>query len=506
MSEKAKTKNSVKTALITRCQFEFSQSDQNGRVCNKIEHDGGKLKELLVRGRIIEDQLKGLSDGDQYKLKETIHDLQDDVKDTDEQIMEIANFLNKKSETVTVDDDDADTSVNMMKKTLKLIACIDKKITELEDFHAYIRRRANGIVKFIGELYRASLLTTKIMCHCIDMLLPQDERTAVEDNVERLCKLLTTVGGSLDAENTTTLDNTFVKLKKLIDKGCSVIKTSRIRFDVMNIVELRASNWKVRVNQRSSEICPMKLQDLQEKLIEAENAKQLLNENYDREHSFENRGGHHQQHGGYRQNHQNDRNHHQNDRRNDRNSHGRQSNSRNNNNNYNRSDSDGFMPVGRTNSSNFDLSRLPIPDRNSGDIKLAPTNHGNFSNFHHKNQPQQSHNMHSQPNYHHQQTYQPRHALNPYNHLPNDSDGSDSMYNRGRQNNNNNNRNKKHSPPRYQQQQQPPHQQQQQPQQQQPQQQASTVKFQILPPGHANTQVPFNKPPVRKNLFFQMQV
>lgn len=171
----------------------------------------------------------------------------------------------------------------MVQKTLKLLVSIDKKFNELEDFHAYIRRRSNGIVKFIGELFRAGMLTSKIMNSCINTLLPQDDSARVnEDNVERLCKLLSTIGCSLDAENSTNLDDTFKKLKKLIQNSSTVIKTSRIKFEIMNIVELRESGWKLRVNQRSSEICPMKLQDLQKKLLQQENEKQLLNENYDR--------------------------------------------------------------------------------------------------------------------------------------------------------------------------------------------------------------------------------
>lgn len=174
-------------------------------------------------------------------------------------------------------------NVNMMQRTLQLIASIDKKITEFEDFHSYIRRRTSGIVKFIGELYRAGLLTANIMNRCINFLLPQDEAARVnEDNVERLCKLLTTIGCSLDAEKSSTLDEAFKKLNKLIDQNSTVIKTSRIKFQIMDIIDLRASGWKVRVNQRSAEICPMKLQDLQDKLLQQENEKQRLNENYGR--------------------------------------------------------------------------------------------------------------------------------------------------------------------------------------------------------------------------------
>jgi translation initiation factor 4G len=98
----------------------------------------------------------------------------------------------------------------------------------------------------------------------IDLLLSKDTHIN-EDNVERLCKLLVTIGERLDKEKyKETLNVAFAELIKMVEPNSTAIKTSRIRFEVMNIVELRASGWKPRENQRSSEICPMKLKDLEE--------------------------------------------------------------------------------------------------------------------------------------------------------------------------------------------------------------------------------------------------
>lgn len=145
------------------------------------------------------------------------------------------------------------------------------------------------------------------------------------------------------------------------------------------------------------------------------------------------------------------------------------------------------MQVGRP---NFDLSRLPGRSNSESEIKLAPSNYGNM--FNHRNQQQQQYqqapqqNYQNQSNFHHsrqEQVFQP--PLNPYNHLQNDSDGSELYYSR-------NNRNKKLSPP-------PRHQQQHQ-QNQQQQNQSGNMKFKILPPGQANLmQMPNTKPPVSRN-------
>jgi hypothetical protein len=43
----------------------------------------------------------------------------------------------------------------------------------LEEEHYKLRQRANGTVKFIGELYKIDMLTSKIMRACIEMLLSE---------------------------------------------------------------------------------------------------------------------------------------------------------------------------------------------------------------------------------------------------------------------------------------------------------------------------------------------
>lgn len=50
--------------------------------------------------------------------------------------------------------------------------------------------------RFIGELYKQGMLTTKIMHRCIKELLIQSD----EDSLECLCKLLTTVGKDLESK------------------------------------------------------------------------------------------------------------------------------------------------------------------------------------------------------------------------------------------------------------------------------------------------------------------
>ena len=60
------------------------------------------------------------------------------------------------------------------------------------------KRRGLGLIKFIGELFKLQMLTERIMHECVNKLLGHVDNPE-EEEIESLCKLLTTVGNSLDA-------------------------------------------------------------------------------------------------------------------------------------------------------------------------------------------------------------------------------------------------------------------------------------------------------------------
>ena len=83
------------------------------------------------------------------------------------------------------------------------------------------------------------------MHFCIESLLS----STTEENVERLCKLLTTIGLKLENESDSKAIEGYIKrLEKLIKS--SLITTSRIKFDIMNVIDLQKDKWKPRVNAR----------------------------------------------------------------------------------------------------------------------------------------------------------------------------------------------------------------------------------------------------------------
>ncbi|KAG5666407.1 hypothetical protein PVAND_014436 [Polypedilum vanderplanki] len=138
----------------------------------------------------------------------------------------------------------------------------------LEEEHYKLRQRANGTVKFIGELFKIDMLTSKIMRTCIEMLLYNEP---TEEKVERVCKLLTTIGGKMEAnEGRQSLSKYFHLLNEMTQSNNKVVRSSRIKFEIQNLQDLRNSGWKA----RRQETTPKTMDQLQ---YEADQEQQLIN-------------------------------------------------------------------------------------------------------------------------------------------------------------------------------------------------------------------------------------
>lgn len=106
---------------------------------------------------------------------------------------------------------------------------------------AAAKRRGLGLVRFIGELYKLGMLTERIMHECVKKLVDY-EGMPDEAEVESLTNLLRTIGQPLDNTNNgpKMMDAYFMKINEMI-----VIDglPSRLRFMLMDIVDLRKKNW-----------------------------------------------------------------------------------------------------------------------------------------------------------------------------------------------------------------------------------------------------------------------
>ncbi|EIW54417.1 ARM repeat-containing protein [Trametes versicolor FP-101664 SS1] len=102
------------------------------------------------------------------------------------------------------------------------------------------KRQGLGLIKFIGELFKLQILTERIMHECVKKLLGSVE-TPVEVEIERLCKLLTTVGQILDTPKARAhMDAYFSRMKELC-KNPNV--SAQMQSMLQEVIELRERKW-----------------------------------------------------------------------------------------------------------------------------------------------------------------------------------------------------------------------------------------------------------------------
>ncbi|XP_062860046.1 eukaryotic translation initiation factor 4 gamma 1-like [Trichomycterus rosablanca] len=108
---------------------------------------------------------------------------------------------------------------------------------ELEEIKIKARLCSLGNIKFMGELYKQKMLTDQFIYRCITKLLENNN----EESLESLCKLLSTAGKDLDLDNgKALLDNYFNQLGTIVKERRT---SSRIRFMIQDVLDLRRNNW-----------------------------------------------------------------------------------------------------------------------------------------------------------------------------------------------------------------------------------------------------------------------
>ncbi|KAF8178669.1 hypothetical protein K438DRAFT_1681017 [Mycena galopus ATCC 62051] len=105
------------------------------------------------------------------------------------------------------------------------------------------KRQGLGLIKFIGELFKLQMLTERIMHECVKKLLGNVENPE-EEEIESLCKLISTVGLLLDTPKARAhMDVYFSRMKEL---GKSNNVSSRMQFMLQDVIELRERKWVAR--------------------------------------------------------------------------------------------------------------------------------------------------------------------------------------------------------------------------------------------------------------------
>ncbi|KAG8363470.1 hypothetical protein BUALT_Bualt19G0025800 [Buddleja alternifolia] len=126
---------------------------------------------------------------------------------------------------------------------------------EREEKRIRVRRRMLGNIRLIGELYKKKMLTERIMHECIHKLLGQHENPD-EENIEALCKLMSTIGEMIDHHKAKGhMDSYFVNMSQLSN---NMKLSSRVRFMLKDVIDLRKNKWQ----QRRKVEGPKKIEDV----------------------------------------------------------------------------------------------------------------------------------------------------------------------------------------------------------------------------------------------------
>mmetsp|Transcript_654 Transcript_654/g.2384 ORF Transcript_654/g.2384 Transcript_654/m.2384 type:complete len:1631 (-) Transcript_654:1626-6518(-) len=116
----------------------------------------------------------------------------------------------------------------------------ERKRREKEYKIKMAKKRMLGNIRFIGELYLKGILTERIMHECLKKLLMSED----EEDIDGLCKLLTTIGALIDQPKAKQyMEAYFRRMKQLADNKSL---PSRTRFMLQDVIEMRANGWQER--------------------------------------------------------------------------------------------------------------------------------------------------------------------------------------------------------------------------------------------------------------------
>ncbi|KXS17587.1 ARM repeat-containing protein, partial [Gonapodya prolifera JEL478] len=160
-------------------------------------------------------------------------------------------ILNKNQKEYEAGNKWSEMGKNRVKKDVSEMTQEEKDtIIAEEELKAKLKRRTLGNVVFIGELFKLGLLTEKIMHTCILGLLrdvhdalksASGNKITVEEELETLIKLLTTAGQKLDHQK--AADHIDSYFKEMSNLSKNELITSRIRFGLLDLIDLRRNKW-----------------------------------------------------------------------------------------------------------------------------------------------------------------------------------------------------------------------------------------------------------------------
>ena len=177
-------------------------------------------------------------------------------------------------------DRDIYTDVKIDERVNNIKNCTDlrmkqKLVDELDWYKLKARKTAMGNMKLIAELYLADMVELSIINSCIQKLLSSLD----EENIERLCTLIRTIGAKFVYEleqSSSSSSSVFEQeiIEPLARLACnnslnqSQDLTSRIRFMILDVLEMSRNDWREREIFKQNQ--PRTLREIRSEFLQVE--------------------------------------------------------------------------------------------------------------------------------------------------------------------------------------------------------------------------------------------
>ncbi|DAZ92812.1 TPA: hypothetical protein N0F65_012631 [Lagenidium giganteum] len=247
---KAAEEGDVATAEVNEASLKEAKSILNKLSVEKFEKLSNQLIEVAVRNV---DVLSGVIEQVVEKAQMEWH--------FSTMYAELCAKLSTTDMPAVATDDDKVHDTNKLFRKLLLTRCqkqfeVQPSKDGLEELPEDVRlekelllkRATLGHIRFIGELYKQSMLSSRIMHTCIQSLFGDLEKPD-EESLECLTKLLSTIGEKLEStvrdEAESGLVGQYYTLIKQLSQDSKRLST-RVRFMLQDLLELRRNRWVAR--------------------------------------------------------------------------------------------------------------------------------------------------------------------------------------------------------------------------------------------------------------------
>ncbi|KAI9490022.1 armadillo-type protein [Zychaea mexicana] len=138
-----------------------------------------------------------------------------------------------------------------------------------DEYYAAVKakRQGLGLVVFIGELFKRQMLTDRIMLQCLTRLCDNPKEVGDEET-ETMVKLVSTIGKVLDTSNRRNKEWMDVYFERIRDMLESPNLSSRVKFMIMDLFDLRKNKW---VGRRANQPAPTTIAQVHEQAQKAKN-------------------------------------------------------------------------------------------------------------------------------------------------------------------------------------------------------------------------------------------